>query len=199
MAADEQSKAATEALEVRLLALLDDTGSQDLGASAANTTIGHVRDSRALLKNVARDASGGPAPMPVYLVINPIQEAHLLTDLGVADASTTMTRPISSGLTQELIENAPALDDAFFGNVLRVPTFITGYIGQTVGSITAPALGGMFSSRALILGVAAEWDVEPFSEVEWPGLIIRAMTDYGVRIGPYPSWVVQFDTDTVTL
>jgi len=192
LAGEELAKAQQERLEVDLLSLGDDTGSQDLGASGANTDLGHLRDAETLLLNIAR-TQGGPAPRPYFLVINPIQRAHLLTDLGVAVAATT-DRTIPTGFTQDLVQNG-----WFQGNILGIPVFMTGYIAQTVGSVTSPSLGIMSSKRALLYGVSKEWDVKSYDESHWPGAIVRSMTDYGQRIGPFPQRVVQFDTDVATL
>jgi hypothetical protein len=52
-----------------------------------------------------------------------------------------------------------------------------------------------FQNNAMILGVAKDWDTKPFEEVEWPGAIVRAMTDYGQRLGPFPQRVIQVDTE----
>lgn len=192
LAGEELAKAQQERLEVDLLSLLDDTGSQDLNAGGANTTLNHFRNSETLLLNVAR-VSGGPARKPLFCVINPIQRDHLLTDLGVVAAATT-DRSVRPGLTQEIIESG-----WFEGNILGIPTFMTGYVGQTVAGVTAPTIGGMFSKRALIYAISKEWDVRPYDESHWPGIIVRAMADYGSRLGPFPSHVVQFDTDVTTL
>lgn len=194
MAGEELAKAKAEKFEADLLATTDDAGSQDLGATGANTNLGHVRDSRALLYNVAR-ASGGPAPDPLSLVINPIQEAHLLTDIGVAAASTTFIR----NLQDPNLIGAPYGVNGYLGNVLGVPVYRSGLIDSTVQGVTTPANGAMFSRRGILLGVSKDWDLESFQESEWPGIIVRAIGDYGVRLGPFPSWCIQFDTDTATL
>lgn len=194
LAGEELARAQQERFEVDLLSLGDDTGSIDLGAAGANTTLSHIRNTRTLLRNVAR-SQGGPAKDPIVLVINPIQEDHLLADLGVgAVAGSAGDQRIPNGLTQEIIENG-----WFSMTILRLPIFVSGYIAQTVGSVTAPSLGIAFSKRALILGVAKDWDVKPYDESHWPGIIVRAMTDYGARVGPFPQHVIQFDTDVATL
>lgn len=197
MAGDEFAKAQQERLEVDLLSLLDDTGSQDLGSSGANTTLDHVRNARTLLKNVAR-AQGGPARQPVVLVINPIQEDHLLADLGVTAATAAVAGANgvqrAAGISDELL-NSPW----FIQSLLKVPVFSTGYVATTVGSVTSPSIGGMFSKRALLYGVSKDWDMKVYDESHWPGLIVRGMAHYGSRLGPFPQHVVQFDTDVSTL
>jgi len=193
----EEAKARAEALEVRLLAITNDTGSQDLGDSnSTDTNIGHIRVIRRMLRNVAR-ASGGPAPTPIYGVINPIQEEDLLSDLGVVAASTGSTNTqarVIPGVLEKMFDVSPSMEDAFFGTILRIPLFTSGYIAATNGSVTAPNNGAIFSSKALILGVAQEWDRKVFEESDWDGPKVRAMTDYGARLGPFPSWCVQLDT-----
>lgn len=197
LCAEEEAKARAVALEVRLLSLLDDTGTQDLGDSAStDTNIGHVRQIRRMLRNIAR-ASGGPAPTPWFGVINPIQEEDLLSDLGVVGATTGSTNTqarVIPGTVERMLEVSPSLDDAYFGTILKIPFFTSGYIGATDGSVTAPSIGGIFSKKALVLGVALDWDRKVFVESDWDGPKVRAITDYGARVGPFPSWVVQLDT-----
>lgn len=191
----EQAKAQAEALEVRLLALLDDSGTQNPGLSGA-TTLAHIAEVRRRLRGVAR-VNGGPAPTPIVGVIDVFQEEDLINELGAVASSTggtnTQSRQIPAFM-QDIIQVSPSLDDAFFGTILRIPFFVSGYIGDTVGSVTAPSIGGVFSTEALHLGVSQEWETKPYDEVEWDGLLIRSLTDYGARLGPFPSWVVQFDT-----
>jgi hypothetical protein len=197
MAGDMKAKAQAEALEVRLLAITDDSGSQDLGLSnGTDSNIAHIKTMRRMLRNIAH-LSGGPAKPPIYCVINPIQEEDLLTDLGVVAASTSSTNTQSRvipAVLEPLISISPGLEDSFFGEILRVPIFVSGYIGTTIGSVTSPDNGAFFAKKALILGVAAEWDTKGFEEASWPGIIVRSMTDYGARLGPYPSQCIQYDS-----
>ncbi|KKL67402.1 hypothetical protein LCGC14_2135350, partial [marine sediment metagenome] len=91
MAGEEKGKAQAEALEVRLLALTDDSGTQDLGLSnGTDSNIAHIKTMRRMMRNIAR-IDGGPGKPPIFCVINPIQEEDLLTDLGVVAASTAST------------------------------------------------------------------------------------------------------------
>lgn len=195
LAGEEQAKATAEALEVRLLSLLDDAGTQDLNAAGAASTLAHVRTGRRMLRNIARVPDGGPAQMVVG-VINPIQEENLLADLGVDAATTgsTNTQKRVLNLVNELISISASMEDAYFGSLLRIPFFVSQYIAVTNGSVTSPSIGGMFSKKDLLLGVAEEWEVEPFRAIEWPGIAVRAMTDYGSRVSPFPKHVLQFDT-----
>jgi len=194
MAGEELAKAKAERIEADLLSTLNDTGTVDLGAAGANTNLGHVRDARALLYNVAR-SQGGPAKTPIALVINPIQEAHLLTDIGVAAASTTFVRPLQD---PTLVTAAYGIE-GYMGNLLGIPVYRSGYIDTTVQGVTTPDHGGMFSKHAIHLGISKDWDLKFFEEDSWIGIIMRAHCDYGFRVGAFPQWVVQFDTDTATL
>ncbi len=191
----EQAKAQAEALEVRLLALTDDSGSIDPGLSGA-TNLAHFAEVRRRLRGLAR-SDGGPAPTPIVGVIDVFQEEDLLNQLGAVAAlsgsSNDQSRVIPHFL-QDIIQVSPSLDDAFFGTILRIPLFVSGYIGQTVGSVTAPSIGAVFSTEALHLGVAQEWESQPYDEVEWDGLLIRSLTDYGARLGAFPKWCLQLDT-----
>ena len=197
MAGDMKAKAQAEALEVRLLALTDDSGSQDLGLSnGTDSNIAHIKTMRRMLRNIAH-LDGGPPKPPIYCVINPIQEEDLLTDLGVVAASTSSTNTQSRvipAVLEPLISISPSLEDSYFGEILRVPLFVSGYIAATIGSVTAPSNGAFFAKSALILGVAAEWDTKGFEEASWPGIIVRSMTDYGARLGPYPKHCIQYDS-----
>ncbi len=191
----EQAKAQAEALEVRLLALTDDSGTQNPGFSAA-TTLAHIATTRRMLRGIGR-SDGGPAPTPIVGVLDVYQEEDLINELGaVASTSggTNTEHRVIPHFMQEIIQVSPSLDDSFFGTILRIPFFVSGYIGQTVGSVAAPSNGAVFSTEALHLGVAQEWDTKPYDEVEWDGLLIRSLTDYGARVGAFPKWVVQFDT-----
>lgn len=196
MSGDEKAKAQAEALEVRLLALLDDTGTQDLGSSGGATTLADVRKARRLLRTIAR-ADGGPVRGMVVGVINAIQEEAILTDLGVTGAqlgSTNVVPRVIPAVLEPLISISPSLDDSYFGQILRIPFFVSQYIGQTIGSVTAPSIGGIFEADQLLLGVSKEWDTKPYDEVEWDGIIVRSITDYGARLKAFPKRVIQFDT-----
>ncbi|KKK72312.1 hypothetical protein LCGC14_2905120 [marine sediment metagenome] len=193
MAGDEQAKAAAEALEVRLLATTDDSGTQDISASDADTTLAHFRQIRRMFRTISR-ANGGPVRPPVSIVMSAFAEEDFLTDLGVAADSTNQSR-IIPGFLENLISISPSLEDSFLGIVLRMPIFVSQYINQTIGSVTAPNSGAAFQNNAIILGVAKDWDTKPFEEVEWPGAIVRAMTDYGQRLGPFPKRVIQLTTE----
>ncbi len=193
MAGDEQAKAAAEALEVRLLATGDDTGVQDLAGGDADMTLADLRTIRRLFRTISR-ANGGPARPPMSVVISAFAEEDLLTDLGVAADSTNQSRVIP-GFLENLISVSPSLEDSFLGMILRLPIFVSQYINQTIGSITAPNQGVAFQNNAIILGVAKDWDTKPFEEVEWPGAIVRAMTDYGQRLGPFPARVIQLTNE----
>ena len=201
MAGDEQAMAVAEFLEIQLLSLLDDSGTQDLndGGSTA-TNLGHFTQIRRMLRNVSR-ANGGPVKPPIFCVIDPFQEEDLLEDLGaraatVASGSSNAFIPSRNvpSFMADIMQASPALDDAFVGTFMRIPVFVSGYIGDTIGAVTAPSIGGVWNQNALILGTAKDWDTIPFAEVEWPGLIVRAMSDYGQRVGPFPQRVIQFDT-----
>ncbi len=196
MAGDMKAKAQAEALEVRLLAITDDTGSQDLGLSnGTDSNISHIKTMRRMMRNISH-LNGGPGKPPIYCVINPIMEEDLLTDLGVVAATTGSTNTqarVIPAILEPLISISPSMDDAYFGEILRIPIFVSGYIAATIGSVTAPSNGAFFAKKALILGVAAEWDTKGFEEASWPGIIVRSMTDYGARVGPFPKYCIQFD------
>jgi hypothetical protein len=130
-------------------------------------------------------------------VIDVFQEEDLLNQLGAVAANTSGTNfesRVIPHFLEEIIKVSPSLDDSFFGTILRIPFFVSGYIGQTVGSVTAPGIGAIFSTEALHLGVSKDWDTKPYDEVEWDGIIVRSLTDYGARLGAFPKWCVQFDT-----
>ncbi len=199
MAGDMKAKAQAEALEVRLLALTDDSGSQDLAlGGSVDANISHIKTMRRMLRNISH-LDGGPPKPPIFCVINPIMEEDLLTDLGVTAAaiggsSNDVSARVIPSVLQPLINISPSLDDSYFGEILRIPIFVSGYIGETIGSVTAPDNGAFFAKSALILGVAAEWDTKGFEEASWPGIIVRSMTDYGARLGPYPKQCIQYDS-----
>lgn len=191
----EQAKAQAEALEVRLLALTDDSGTQNPGLSGA-TTLAHVAQVRRMLRGIDR-SNGGPAPTPIVGVIDVYQEEDIINQLGAVAADGGGTHDAARVIPhflQEIVQISPSLDDAFLGTILRIPFFVSGYIGQTVGSVSAPSNGCVFSTEALHLGVAQEWETKPYDEVEWDGILVRSLTDYGARVGAFPKWVVQFDT-----
>lgn len=197
LCAQEQAKAQAEALEVRLLALLDDAGTQDLGDSGSTATnLSHIAKVRRMLRAVKR-ADGGPAPTPIVGVLDPFQEEDILNALGamspVASSSNGATLVIPHFLA-DIIQISPSLDDAFIGTILRIPFFLASYIGQTIGSITVAGIGGIFATEALHLGVSQDWETKPFEQIQWDGIMVRSLTDYGARVGPFPKWVVQFDT-----
>lgn len=191
-AGEEQAKAAAEALEVRLLNTNPDDATVLQHGSGAAETLADVRAIRRKLRALAR-TDGGPPSSMVTAVISPVTEEDLLTDLGVTAgqlASTNVTPRVTDAVNQ-LLDISASLTEAYFGNIVRIPHFVSNYIGVTNGSVTSPSRVVYFTQDAVHLAVADEWEVEPFRTIDWPGISVRAMTDYGQSLGSFPKHLVS--------
>lgn len=192
LAGEELVKARSEHMEAFLLDILEGAG---LSGGDATFDIGEVRSAQLALLDVTRD-SGGPARRPLYAVVAPTAEYEIYADIGVSSASTTFTRPLASGgkIEDILLGSGPAIEGNYAFDLLGVPFFRSGYFNQTTaGVVVADINGFMFSKRALLLGVSKDWDLKIYDESRYPGLIVRSMSDFGGRLGPFTSHAYMWD------
>lgn len=188
IAGKELARAQAQRFETDLLNLLDDTGTLTQGGGAGDGMEFDdlMQSKRDLQANAVNQ--GGPAPEPVYAVMSSLQQYDLAVDLGargVAAVTDNNLGGFTPGLTEDLIRQYGVAGSSLVG----VPMFWSGYLTDANVATTG---GGMFSRDALILAVSDDWDFKIFEESAWPGLIFRAIADYGTRVGPFPQWIVTF-------
>lgn len=161
----------------------------DLGGTGQDLTLAMLRQARRLLFANTR-ANGGPAPAPHYIVITPVGEENLLTDMGlqgtVPQGTATGMQFIPAGLSETLIQNW------YGGNVVGVPFFRDGYIAED-GS--GDAIVSMYSKQGLFLAISKDWDMKTFEVPNWIGVIIRSVADYNSGILAYDRWGCQITID----
>jgi len=180
----ELARAQGEDIDTDLNAEFVNFGGTDVGATNRNLRIADIRSARRQLLAVT-PANGGPAPMPIYLVVSPMQEEMLLADAGglgaASTAGTNLSPWVPDGLSQDII------DSYFVGRWFGVPVFRDGYI-VAVGSAFS---GGFFSKEALMLAISKEWQVKTFEGSEWIGPIIRSVADYNSGIPSFTRWGIE--------
>ena len=156
---------------------------QSTGSTGVDLTLATARTSRQLLYANTR-ANGGPAPAPVFMVIPPLVEERLFTNLGLQGVVSSTAPWIMNGLSEELIQNYYIPQ----GQLLGVQMFRDGYM--TVNG-SSDFICGMFSSQAIWLAVSKDWDMKTFEVPNWIGPVIRSVADYASGIGAYSNWGVK--------
>lgn len=187
MISKEMSQTQAEHIDGLLVALFA-SGGLTAGSSGADLSLATLRTCRRALKENTR-ANGGPAPAPIYCVVSPQVEEHLLTDLGLQGVVGSTAPWIPPGLSAEIMKSYAIPGGNLLGGI---GIFWDGNMSED-GS--GDYICGVFSKRALYYITSAEWDVDIFKESNWPGVIVRALADYGVGIGPYSKWIVKLTAD----
>ena len=159
----------------------------DSGSTNTNLTLVTLRNARRRLLATTR-ANGGPAPLPLYVVMAPIPEEDLMADLGVQGGSVVTANPpwIPSGMSQEMIMTYR------LPQLLGVQAFVDGYMTEDGSS---DFICGMFSKQALQFAVSKDWDFRTFEVPNWIGPIIRCVADYNSGVGKFPLWGAQITAD----
>ena len=192
MAGQELVKARSEHLEAFLLDILEGAG---LSGGDATFDIGEVREALRALLDVPR-VDGGPAKRPLFSVVSPTAEFEIYADIGISSAAGVFQRPLNSGgkIEDILLGSGPAIEGNYAFDLLGVPFFRSGYFAQTTAGVTVADINGfMFSKSALLLGVSKDWDLKIYDEARYPGLIVRSMSDFGGRLGPFTKHVYLWD------
>ena len=200
LVSEELAQSQAQDIDTDLSAEFANFGLTDIGATTRNLRVADMRRARRALLEVTR-ANGGPAPMPIYLVVSPMQEEMLLADgggqglLGATSAGsearpiptttfTGMSPWIPRGMSEDIVDNY------FVGRWFGIPVFRDGYI--VTGTPTASAFaGGMFAKKALWLAISKDWDMKTFEVPNWIGVIIRSVADYNSGVGAYTRWGVE--------
>lgn len=186
MVSKELAQTQGQDMDTDLLAEFANFGSgNDVGTTNTDLTLAVLRNARRLLAANTR-ANGGPAPMPLYLVLAPIPEENLFTNLGLQGVVSSTSPWVPSGLSQDLIENY------YRERILGVPMFVDGYMTEDSSS---DFICGMFSKGAMHLAISKDWTLKVFEESNWIGPILRSVADYNSGIGSYPLWGSQITTD----
>jgi hypothetical protein len=159
----------------------------DVGTTNVDLVLAVLRGARRRLKAVTR-ANGGPAPMPISVVLAPIPEEDLFTNLGTQGVVGATAPWIPNGLSQELLKDYAMPG----GRVVSAGLFWDGYMTQDGA---ADFLCAMFSKKALHYASSKEWATKVYDESSWIGAIIRADADYGVGLGAYTRWGSQITAD----
>ena len=180
----ELARAQGQDIDTDLLAEFVNFTSTDVGATNRNLRLADIRRGRRQLLAVT-PANGGPAPMPISLVVSPMQEEMLLADagaLGQLSTAGTNTAPwIPDGLSKDLITGN------YVGSWFGIPVFRDGYLVTASSAFS----GGMFSKEALMLAISKDWDIKTFEESSWIGPIIRCVADYNSGVPSYTQWGVE--------
>jgi len=158
------------------IAQFDSFTTHALGDGTANIAIAKVTGAVTLLKG---NATGGPAPSPLYMVIRPEQMAKLLDAL----APTAGTYPIPEGVSEEAINEYLAHDFKLFGlrggfwsgNITRTST-------GTVGDADTLAKGALFCKEALRYVPADEMSMEKERLVRARAWLFQSSSDYAFGI-----------------
>jgi hypothetical protein len=162
----------------------------DIVSVGGNLTVGNLRDARTQLMGNAV-ATGGPAPLPLYTVIDVNSAEDLMTNLGlqgtVPVGTATGQQFVSEGLSADFIRNYSVRGAIVVG----VPVFWDGYIAAGSGISLA-----MFSREALQLAISRDWDFQTFEESEWIGVILRAVADYNSGIGKFNEWGIEINVNS---
>lgn len=190
LVAEELSQSQAQDIDTDLTAEFANWNSaNDLGSTGTDLSVATCRTARRILLANTR-ANGGPAPAPLYLVITPVAEENLMTDLGlqgtVAEATATGQQFIPTGMSQDLINNY------YVGKVVGVPVFRDGYITED-GS--GDAIVSMFSKTGLWLAISKDWDMKTFEVPNWIGVIVRSVADYNSGIATFDRYGCQITVD----
>lgn len=179
----ELARAQARDMDTDLLAEFANFTQTPVGSTGAALTLAVVRRGRRQLLEVVPTGgnSGGPAPMPIYLVVSPMQEEMLLANAGGQGVVSNTTPWVPEGLSQDII------DSYFVGRWFGVPVFRDGYLTPVANSFT----GGMFSKEALHLAMSKDWDFDTFKVPNWIGTVIRSVADYNSGVGAYGDWGVS--------
>lgn len=159
----------------------------DVGTTNTDLTLATLRKARRILQSVPR-RSGGPPRGDVVTVLSPIAAEDVLTDLGAKGLGSSSTGWIPRGLSEDIVRRYALTDIPLLGTAV----FVDGYIAAD-GS--GDHICSMFGTQALCWACSMDWQMDIFSEAEWPGVILRSLADYDSGIGGYTHHGVQITAD----
>ena len=160
--------------------------SNDVGTTDTDLTIATLRQARRILQSIPR-REGGPPRGDIVTVLSPIAAENVLTDLGAAGVGSG-TGWIPRGISEDLIRRYLVPEIPLLGTAV----FVDGYIAAD-GS--GDHICSMFGVDALCWACSMDWEMQVFSEAEWPGVILRSLADYEAGIGGFPSHGCQITAD----
>ena len=164
----------------------------DVGGDTTDLAFSALRIARHALTDIA-DTDGGPAPMPIYTVLSPAAALDLMVDLGLAGGATGgSANYVVPGLSQEFITQW--MLPAGAQHLLGVPIFWDSNIDETANGGDEC---GMFSKSVLYYASSDDWDLETFTESDWPGPILRTIADFesGVHGYDHHGSLIEADGD----
>lgn len=159
----------------------------DVGTTNTDLTLAVLRTAHRLLQ-ANTVANGGPAPMPINLVLAPIPLENLLTNIGLQGVVGSTSPWIPAGLSEMLIKNYFVPQNHLVG----VDMFWDGYMTQDGSS---DFICSMFSKEALWLAISKDWDMKTFEVPNFIGVILRAVADYNSGIASFTGWGSQITAD----
>ena len=152
----------------------------DQGTTNVDLVFADLRTARHALEDIS-DVNGGPSPMPIYTVLSPTAALDIMVDLGLtAGASGGTANYIVPGLSQEFITQWMLPTGA--QHLLGVPIFWDSNIDEDGNSDDDC---GMFSKSVLYYASSDDWDLETFTESDWPGPILRTIADFESGVHGY--------------
>lgn len=192
LVSQELSQTQAQDIDTDLTAEFANFGSgNDVGTTNTDLTLATLRQARRLLRANSR-ANGGPANDMLRLVISPLVEENLFTNLGVqgtvATATATGMQFIPEGWSQEMMATYSIPQNQLLG----VSVFWDGYMTEDGSS---DFICGMFTQKALQFAVSKDWDMRTFEVPNWIGPIIRCVADYNSGVGRYPLHGAQITAD----
>lgn len=191
LVSEEMAQTEAQDMDLDLLAEFTNFGFSEAttgfgGGTGVDVTYADLRASRRMLRANTR-ANGGPAPGRLYIVVGPVQEEHLFTDLGALGVggvtAANAVQAIPKGISEEIILNYHVPQNVLAGMTM----FADGYMTED-GS--GDSVIGIFSEKALTLAIAKDWDMKVFEVPNWIGPILRATADYNSGITAYTNWGV---------
>jgi hypothetical protein len=152
----------------------------DIGTSTEDIVFSDLRISRQRLSDIT-DLNGGPAQFPMYTVLSPTSANDIMVDLGIVGGATGGTSNyIVPGLSQDFITQW--MLPAGAQHLLGVPIFWDGNIDEDANGDDS---NGMFSKSVLYYASSDDWDLETFTESDWPGPILRTIADFESGVHGY--------------
>ena len=158
----------------------------DVGTTNTDLTLSDLREARRILQSVPR-SKGGPPRGDVVAVLAPLVAEQVLTDLGARGVGSG-SQYIPHGVSEQMIRRFHVSEIPLMG----ASVFVDGYM-STDGS--SDYICSMFGREALVWACSMDWQMELFSEAEWPGKILRSIADYDAGIGGYPHHGCQITAD----
>ena len=162
----------------------------DIGTTNTDMLLAVIRTGKRLLESVAQ-ASGGPAPDPIFTVLSPIAAENLMTDLGVQGVVASTSPWIPEGMSENLIKKwMTPTQYPLLGTLLFKDANIS-------NDGSGDHICGMFSKDSLFFATSEDWDMDTFKESNWDGIILRTIADFNSGVHGYSLWGAQITADGI--